>query len=248
MLRAHQPRRHRVLGLGGEDERLVAQLSRVAPAALELRQRRAPHGDIPAVVGEPDGVRELLVGVDLGLQRAPVAELHQVHDAPVAALQHALAVVCGLGRLDHLGRGVQAFLDPLRCPAGDAAGVEGGGERGGVAGRARVLDGLRAQRLGAGAVGVVELDRQPRPQPRGQRPLVPGQAVERLFERRVTEASGAATSTPTPPCPSAARASSTGSRVSRAIPTTSRTPPAPWPAPPARSRAAPSASRISARE
>ena len=80
---------------------------------------------------EPDRVRELLVGVDLGVERRAIAELHQVHDAPVAALQDALAIAGGLGGLDHLGRDVQALLDVLRRPQRDAAGVERGGERGG---------------------------------------------------------------------------------------------------------------------
>ncbi len=132
---------------------------------------------------EPDRVRQLLVGVDLALERVALAQLHQVDDAPVAALEHALAVARGLRGRDHLGRGVEPLLDPLRRPQRHPAGVERGRERGRVAGRARVLDRSRAQLLGAVAVGVVALDRQPRPQPRREGALVGGQQRQRLLER-----------------------------------------------------------------
>jgi hypothetical protein len=92
---------------------------------------------------------ERLVGVDLRGRVAHAAELEQVDHAPVASLQHGLAVAGGVGGGDHLlGRG-QAVGGVVREPQRHAPGVQCGSERGGIVRAPGPLHGERAELVGA---------------------------------------------------------------------------------------------------
>ena len=130
-----------------------------------------------------DRVGERLVGVDLRGRLPDAAELEQVDHAPVARLQHRLAVAGRLGGGDHLAGDGQPLVGVVRGPQRDAVGVQRGRERGGIVRAPRLLDGEGAELAGAGGVGVVQLDRQPGEQPRGRRQITGRRGRERLLEQ-----------------------------------------------------------------
>jgi hypothetical protein len=100
--------------------------------------------------GDVDG--EGFVGVDLRSRLPHAAELEQVDHAPVAALQHGLAIAGRLGGGDHVAGDGEALVGVVRGPQRDAVGVQRSGESCGIVGAPRPLDGEDAQRAGAGGV------------------------------------------------------------------------------------------------
>ena len=177
------------LGLVGERRALV-------PAAGQERQASPPQRHVPAVVRQPDLVREPLVAVDLAPQLVHAAKLQQVDHAPVAGLQHGLAVAGRLRRDDHLVHDVEPAACVGRPPQRYAPCVERGRQRARVAAGARVRHRLLAERLGAGRVGVVALDREPRVQARSRRPAHP-RGSRRAPPRAASHSSGSGAATTT---------------------------------------------------
>ena len=90
-----------------------------------------------------DGVGEGLVGVDLRRRLPHAAELEQVDHAPVARLQHRLAIAGRLRGREHVAGDGQALVGVVRGPQRDAVRVQGGRERGGIVRAPRLLDGAR---------------------------------------------------------------------------------------------------------
>ena len=175
-----------VLGLAGRPIASVSCASRSAAleVAVELRARAAEDRRPPQVerpvqrLGEPRG------GGDLDVGARDVAELEQVHDGPARALELELGVA---GR----GRRSGAARPPPRAARGPspAATARSGARRG----RWRASAGRRAggrappppRRAPAAArvARVVELERQPREQPRPQRAVLVAERGQRLLEQ-----------------------------------------------------------------
>jgi hypothetical protein len=134
-------------------------------------------------VREGDGVGEGLVGVDLRRRLPDAAELEQVDHAPVAPLQHRLAVAGRRGGGDHVARNGQSLVGVVRGPQRDAVGVQRGRESGGVVRAPRPLDGQGAELAGTSGIRVVQLDGQPCEQPCGRRQITDRRGRERLLEQ-----------------------------------------------------------------
>ena len=159
----------RVVGLAPSASARSASSRRLGPAAGQQRERAAPQRHVPAEVRQGDGVGERLVGVDLRSRLPDAAELEQVDHAPVAPLQHRLAIAGRLGGGDHVAGDGQPLVGVVRGPQRDAVGVQRGRERGGIVGAPRPLHGEGAELAGTSGVRVVQLDREPCEQPRGRR-------------------------------------------------------------------------------
>ena len=156
----------------------------VVEAALEQRDRRAPHRSPPLVRGQPQPVGELLVALDLARHLGDVATLGEVEHAPVAALHLALGIARAPGQRDHLVGGREALVEIRAAPQRDMARVERVEQRAVVAARASERDGPVAERLALlGDRRVVRLDGKAGDEPCRQRVVVRAR-VERLAQQR----------------------------------------------------------------
>ena len=131
---------------------------------------------------EPERVRVLGVGVDLGGRLRHPAQFEQVEDPPVARLQQRLAVARRLGQCHHLGGDRQALVGVGGAPQHDAAAVEGGRQRPRVGILARLGHRVGAQGGGAAGIVVEQLDREARAQPHPQPASVARNEGQRLLE------------------------------------------------------------------
>ena len=147
--------------------------------------------------------------------RVELAELEQIRDAPVDALELRLAIPARGGCGHELLGDRQSLLRVIGAPERDMPGAEGLEQRATAAaatGLQRLRAHLLAQRRGR---RVVDLDREPREQPGPQRRvgIDRGQCLLQPVADRVAHGP---TTTLMPALPSAARASSSGSPSARA--------------------------------
>ena len=149
----------------------------------EQRERRPPHRRVEGERGQAEPSASRSCSAIASTQRLAVAELEQVGDAPVDALQLGLAVVGRARRRDQLVGDREALLGVGRAPERDVPRAQGLEQRRPPARRpAASASALSALAQLDGRL-VVELDRQAREQPRSQRRVV-GDGGERLLEQR----------------------------------------------------------------
>ena len=108
------------------------------------------------------------IGVELAFERATVAKLEQVDDAPVPPLKLGGAIAGASGERRHLVRDCGALRDMIGAPAGDVPRAQRLRQRRGVAAGPGDRDRLLGERLASARSRAVDLDRQPREQPRSQ--------------------------------------------------------------------------------
>ena len=103
--------------LGGQPRGLVDSSS-------EQREHGLPHRSVPGVGQEAEVVGQAPMRFDRLLGGGAVAELEEIDDAPVDALQLRLAVARSAGRADQLVRYRETLLDVGRAPERDVMRVQ----------------------------------------------------------------------------------------------------------------------------